>query len=416
MDFISLRMPSTSSSFGNSVSYQRYGFSKFFVNKSSFSSWLTETGTSSPCLVSTDEIRNSAACWSTPEKSLKPWNQVRLLPIHAHASRSKVTEGSRRGRETKSSSGETSSCLRTRDGGPSWGRANVAPWGRQVLKVFWLILGGDGWLLHFALPATAVHLWKVEVWKHLFSRLGTRRIPRCWFDALQKFQLRLLRRNVATDTSGLENSWRVCYKVHIRLSVTSKPNAFMPRKLTLPCIWNTEHDCFAKVCKWNHDTFGSTASRKRSTHRPFEGTDWSTIEHGELSTDKVNHELRFQSQHNVALRSVVKVRIWAYKVACIFPTEPCACLPTNWWRSPRKSTDLSLWPSWASCFKAGSGSDCKIPKVPSCLPRQNVSTPLGHRTDCPFCGTTTESARPLNTSTTFNKVICGSPGLSPMNE
>ena len=57
MDSISFFMPATSSSFGSSVSYQRKGFSKLFVSKSSFSSWFTEAGTSSPCMVSTDETR-----------------------------------------------------------------------------------------------------------------------------------------------------------------------------------------------------------------------------------------------------------------------------------------------------------------------------------------------------------------------
>jgi len=65
------------------------------------------------------------------------------------------------------------------------------------------------WTAHIVLFLRSLRLlfifgkWKYE---SVGFTLGTRRIPRCSFDALQKFQLGLLRRNVPTDTSGLENS------------------------------------------------------------------------------------------------------------------------------------------------------------------------------------------------------------------
>ena len=98
-------------SFGNSVFIPKvWIFPSFFVNKKFlFSSWLTENRKPQVhAWFSTDEIRKLCSMLKYSGKVAEPWEtRVRLLPIHAHASDPKVTEGSRRGRENKSpSSGE----------------------------------------------------------------------------------------------------------------------------------------------------------------------------------------------------------------------------------------------------------------------------------------------------------------------
>ena len=103
MDSISFFMPASSSSFGNSVSYQRKGFSKLLSAKDLFhlDSPKQELRVHAWCQQMNLDSRKSktfGTTMSVMEKKIQSqlrqgvhtkvsgsWNQVQLLPVHVHA-------------------------------------------------------------------------------------------------------------------------------------------------------------------------------------------------------------------------------------------------------------------------------------------------------------------------------------------